>query len=138
VGNFNRRRELIRVHRSFAVLAVLGCFAMAAFASPALGATKPPSTKPPSKTTANVSCKKVATKTIRCTMTLKGGAGISGKVTMRITRGKVLVAVGHGRLKNGKATLTMTVLRPMTKGRYTVSMVITDATIKAKKVLNLG
>jgi hypothetical protein len=138
VGNFNRRRELIRVHRSFALLAVLACIAVAAFASPALGAAKPPGMKPPSKTTANVSCKKLSSKKMRCTMSLKGGAGISGKVTMRITRGKLLVAVGHGRLRNGKATLTMSVLRPITKGRYTVSMVITDATIKAKKVLNLG
>jgi hypothetical protein len=126
---------LIRVHRSLGLLALLCCVVVAAFASPALGATKPPGA---SKTTANVSCKKLANKKIRCTMTLKGGAGISGQVTMRITRGKLLVAVGHGRLKNGKATLTMSVLHKMTKGRYTVSMVITHATIKATKVLNLG
>jgi hypothetical protein len=47
------------------------------------------------------------------------------------------VAVGHGRLRHGKATLTMRVPRPITRGRYTVTMVITRATIRAKKVLQL-
>jgi hypothetical protein len=56
---------------------------------------------------------------------------------MRIKRGTVVVARGHGQLKRGKATLTMHVA-PMTAGSYTVTMVITKATIRAKKVLTLG
>jgi hypothetical protein len=58
-------------------------------------------------------------------MTLKGGAGIGGTVKMRISRGKLLVAVGHGRVTRGKATLTMRLLHRMMPARYTVSMVVT-------------
>jgi len=118
------------------LLAVLACAAVGAVAQPALGATS--ATRTPSKTKAAVACKRVQTNNLRCTMKIKGGAGISGKVTMRIARGKVLFAVGHGRLTGGRATLTMRVLRKITRGRYTVSMVITQATINATKVLTLG
>jgi hypothetical protein len=118
---------------------VLVCVALLVCAQFAAAATKPKhGGSRPSKTTAKVSCKRVSSTRMRCTMTLKGGAGISGKVTMRIWRGKLLVASGHGRLKGGKATLTMNVLHRITRGRYTVTMVITDATIKAKKVVSLG
>jgi hypothetical protein len=44
---------------------------------------------------------------------------------MRITRGKLVVAVGHGRVTRGEATLTMRVLHRMTPGQYTVAMVLT-------------
>jgi hypothetical protein len=67
-------------------------------------------------------------------MTLKGGGGLSGTVTMRITRGKLVVALGHGRVTDGKATLTMRVLQRMTPGRYTVEMVVT---LNARRVLSL-
>jgi hypothetical protein len=58
-------------------------------------------------------------------MTIKGGAGISGTVRMRLARGTLLVALGQGEVTRGKATLTMRVLHPMTPGRYTVKMVLT-------------
>jgi hypothetical protein len=67
-------------------------------------------------------------------MTIKGGAGISGAVTMRLARGTLLVALGHGRVKRGKATLTMRVLHRMTPGRYTVKMVLT---VDVTRVLQL-
>lgn len=67
-------------------------------------------------------------------MAIRGGTGISGTVRMRITRGKLLVAVGQGRVTRGQATLTMRLLHRMTPGRYTVSMVMT---ITAKRVLRL-
>jgi hypothetical protein len=44
---------------------------------------------------------------------------------MRIMRGKLVVALGHGRVTRGKATLTMRVLHQMTPGQYTVAMVVT-------------
>ncbi|MGN6168050.1 MAG: hypothetical protein ACTHQQ_07730 [Solirubrobacteraceae bacterium] len=59
---------------------------------------------------------------VRCVMTIKRGAAIKGTVTMRITRGKVVFARGHGRIQHGKATLTMRLLRRMPPGRYTVTM----------------
>ena len=53
---------------------------------------------------------------------------------MRITRGKVVVALGTGRLRRGTATLTMRVLHRMTPGGYTVGMVVT---LNATTVLRL-
>ena len=58
-------------------------------------------------------------------MTIKGGAGISGTVTMRVTRGNMLIALGHGSVTGGRATLIMRVLHRMTPGQYTVAMVVT-------------
>ena len=54
---------------------------------------------------------------------------------MRITRGKLVVALGNGRLRDGEATLTMRVRHRMTPGsRYTVAMVVT---LNATMVLRL-
>jgi hypothetical protein len=88
----------------------------------------------PSGANASVSCTPLPTGQIRCMMTLKGGGGLSGTVTMRITRGKLLVALGQGRVSDGKAALTMRVLHRMTQGQYTVAMVVT---LNATKVLSL-
>ena len=50
---------------------------------------------------------------------------------MRITRGKLVVALGNGRLRDGEATLTMRVRHRMTPGsRYTVAMVVTLKTAR--------
>jgi hypothetical protein len=68
-------------------------------------------------------------------MTLMGGGGLSGTVTMRVTRGKLVFALGHGRVTRGMATLTMRVLHRMTSGDYTVAMVLV---LDARKVLRLG
>jgi hypothetical protein len=67
-------------------------------------------------------------------MTLQGGGGLSGEVTMRIARGKLVVALGRGRITRGKATLMMRVLHRMSPGQYTVAMVVT---LNAQKVLRL-
>jgi hypothetical protein len=53
---------------------------------------------------------------------------------MRITRGKLVVALGYGRVTRGQATLTMRVLHRMTPGQYTVAMVLT---LKAKQVVRI-
>jgi hypothetical protein len=68
-------------------------------------------------------------------MTLQGGAGLGGSVTMRITRGELVFALGHGQVTRGVATLTMRVLHRMTSGEYSVAMVVT---LNARKVLRLG
>jgi hypothetical protein len=68
-------------------------------------------------------------------MTLIGRGGLSGTVTMRVTRGKLVFAFGHGRVKRGMATLTMRVLHRMPSGEYTVAMVIV---LNARNVLHLG
>ena len=87
-----------------------------------------------SGTKATVACKRLHSNHIRCTMTIKRGAGISGTVSMRITRGKLLVAFGRGDITGGKATLTMRLLHRMTPGRYTVAMLVT---LHATMVLRL-
>jgi hypothetical protein len=87
-----------------------------------------------SGTNATVACKRPHADHIRCTMTVKGGAGISGTVRMRLARGTLLVALGQGHVAHGKATLTMRVLHPMTPGRYTVKMVLT---VNVTRVLRL-
>ena len=123
--------------RRNALGAAVVCFALAALAPIASGKTmpQPNGAQKPSKTNASVACKPPSNGQIRCTMTIKQGAGISGTVTMRITRGQLLVAVGKGSVTRGKATLTMRVLHKMTRGTpYTVSMVVT---LNAKMVLRL-
>jgi hypothetical protein len=109
--------------RSRALLTVIALLAIPVLAQPAsagaVGSVSPSGTK------AAVSCKKVGRNQVRCTMSIKGGAGISGTLTMRLTRGKLLVADGRGRVTRGNATLTMRLLRAMTPGRYTVTMTIT-------------
>jgi len=127
----------------------IACVAIAALAQPVSADTQetatarfsqgsqPPFTSAvsgPSGTQATVACKRLHPNHIRCTMTINGAAGMSGRVRMRITRGKVVVALGTGRLRRGTATLTMRVLHRMTPGRYTAGMVVT---LNATTVLRL-
>lgn len=88
----------------------------------------------PSATNAMVSCARLDPAHVRCAMTVKGGSGLSGTVTMRIMRGRLVVALGYGRVTRGEATLTMRVLHRMTPGRYTVAMVVT---LKATQVMRI-
>jgi len=119
---------------------VLACLAIAVLAPPASAKAasqpSPGSTGSGSRsgTNASVACKRLHAGHIRCTMTIKGGAGISGTVRMRLARGTLLVALGQGRVTRGKATLTMRVLHRMTPGRYTVKMVLT---VNVTRVLRL-
>jgi len=118
--------------------ALATCFAMAVLAPPAWGATTPPRVSPgsqgPSGTKATVACQKPRNHKIRCTMAIKRGASINGTVSMRITRGSLVVAVGHGRIAHGKATLTMRVFHRMTPGKYNVAMTVK---IKTTTVMRL-
>lgn len=107
--------------RSRLLRALTACLVIAAFAQPASAAAI--TTRVAGRPT-TVNCKRVASQQIRCTMTIKRGGAVSGTVTMRITRGKVVFARGRGRIRHGKATLTMHLLRRMPPGRYTVTMVV--------------
>jgi hypothetical protein len=110
---------------SHAKQTVMACCVIGALALPAPVAASAVRMKPASGTKMNAACKRLHSNHLRCTMSIKGGARINGTVTMRITRGTLLVASGRGRLSGGKATLTMRVLHRMTAGSYTVSMVVT-------------
>jgi hypothetical protein len=110
--------------------------AVTVLASQALQPSAGSATNPSmSGTSVSVACMRPSRSRIRCTMTIRGGAGISGTVRMRITRRKLLVALGHGRIRHGTAALTMRVLHRMSRGRYTVAMVLT---IQSTRVLLLG
>ena len=126
--------------RSHSLPTAIACLAIAALAQPASAdaqetsiarlsqGSQPPfssTVSGPSGAQATVACKRLHPTHIRCTMTINGGAGMSGRVRMRITRGDVVVALGNGRIRRGTATLTMRVLHRMTPGRYTVAMVVT-------------
>jgi hypothetical protein len=130
--------RLSHVARSGASLAAVACLALAAGAGTATAGIATAGTttaRPTQGSKAKVACKRLHHNLIRCSMTLKSAAGISGTVSMRITRGRLVVAVGNGRVNRGKATLTMRLLRPMPRGRYTVTMTIR---VNARMVLRLG
>jgi hypothetical protein len=115
--------------------ATVACLAIGLLGVPVPAQAAPAISQTPSGTNASVSCAPPSSGNIRCVMTLKGGAGLSGTVTMRITREKLVVALGQGRVSRGTATLTMRVLRRMTPGQYTVAMVVT---LNATQVLRIS
>ena len=88
----------------------------------------------PAGTNATVSCSRPDPSRVRCVMAVNGGSGLSGTVRMRITRRKLVIALGYGRVTRGEATLTMRVLHQMTSGQYTVAMALT---LNATQVVRL-
>lgn len=128
-----RRFELTNLAKSYVLPALIACLAAAVLAAPA-SAQGSMGGMGSSGAKASVACKRLHAGHIRCTMTVRRGAGISGTVRMRVSRGNVVFAVGNGRVVRGKATLTMRVLHKMKPGRYTVAMVIR---VNATKVLRL-
>jgi hypothetical protein len=141
--NNTRRIEVSHLFRGRALAAAMACIAIGVLAGPAPANAAPavsqspsgPTGQSPSGTNATVSCTPPRSGQVRCVMTLKGGSGLSGTVTMKITRGRLVVALGRGRVVRGQATLTMRVLHRVTAGQYTVAMVVT---LNASKVLRLG
>lgn len=121
--------------RSRALPAAVACLVIGALAGPVSATAASAVSQRPSGTNATASCTQLNPGQVRCVMTIKGGAGLNGTVTMRITRGKLVVALGQGRVTRGKAMLTMRVLHRMTPGQYTVAMVVT---LQASKVQRLG
>ena len=135
--------EVTRTVRGQA-LAALACLSLGALALPASGEAKTGAGagstpgmgggRPSSSRNAKVACTPIHSRHLRCTMTIKGGSGISGTVTMRVSRAGVLFASGRGHVASGSAVVTMRVLHPMKPAAYTVKMVIR---VHAAKVLRL-
>jgi hypothetical protein len=111
--------------RGRALPAAVACLTIGALAGIASANAASAIGQSPSGTNATVSCTRLDPSHVRCVMTVKGGSGLSGTVRMRITRGKLVVAIGHGRVTRGEATLAMRVLHQMTSGPYTVAMGVT-------------
>jgi len=118
-----------RLFHGRALPAAVACVTIGALAGIASANAASAVGQSPSGKNATVSCTRLDPSHVRCVMTVKGGSGLSGTVRMRITRGRLVVALGHGHVTRGEATLTMRVLHQMTPGQYTVAMVVTlDAT----------
>lgn len=124
---------MVTVTRRFVFLALVACTLPAVLAQAAFGQS---SFRPRNNgaTAAKVACTPPRDSQIHCTMTIKGGAGVNGTVSMRIMRGTRVMARGKGKLTRGRASLTMRVLRRMRPARYTISMVVT---VTAKMVIQL-
>ena len=117
--------------RSRSLRALIACLLIAALAQPASAAAV---TSRLAGRQTTVKRRRVDPRHIQCAMTIRHGAAISGTVRMRITRGTLVVARGHGRIQSGTAALTMRVLHRMTPGRYTVTMVVTLTTSTVKRL----
>ena len=64
--------------------------------------------------------------TIKCTVTFKKSSKMHGRVQVRIAHGKRVTALGHASLKSGKATLKMRELHRVLRGRYSLTVVMTQ------------
>jgi hypothetical protein len=64
-------------------------------------------------------------KLVHCAITF-ANTRASGTVRVRITRGGHMVALGQGKVSKGKATLTMSELRHVTKGAWRVTLVLSQ------------
>ena len=61
---------------------------------------------------------------IKCTVTFPKARSTSGMLRMRIARGTHLVALGHARVKHGKATVTMRQRRHVKRGAWKITLVL--------------
>jgi hypothetical protein len=61
---------------------------------------------------------------IRCRVSFPGGGLINGTVRLRLTRGGVVVGLGHARVRRGRATVTMKVLRHVSSGAWLATVVL--------------
>ena len=77
-----------------------------------------------------VKCRVRRHSTITCSVTFKRAAHMRGKLQLRIAHGKRVTALGHATLKAGRATVKMRVLHRVVRGRYTLTMVMTQSGVK--------
>jgi hypothetical protein len=74
----------------------------------------------------NVSCRHAGSQ-IRCNVTFPGNRQLKGKVSLRLTRGGTVVALGHASVKRGRAGLSMRVLRSVSSGPWQATLVLSRA-----------
>jgi hypothetical protein len=75
-----------------------------------------------------VSCKLVHHGTkIKCRVTFPKHRKTKGRLQMRIARGGHVAALGNGRVSHGSATVTLRELRHLTRGAWTVTIVLSQA-----------
>jgi hypothetical protein len=67
---------------------------------------------------------------IRCRIRFPGNGEIRGQLRMRLTHGGVIVGLGHGTVRRGRATITMAVLGSGSAGAWRATLVLTRAHIE--------
>ncbi len=63
---------------------------------------------------------------IKCTVTFKKSSKMRGRIQVRIAHGKRVTALGHASVKAGKATVKMRELHRAVRGRYSLTVVMTQ------------
>jgi hypothetical protein len=71
---------------------------------------------------------------IRCTVGFPQLPAPAGTVRIRVTRVGNVIALGHGRLRQGKATITMRMLRQVSKGAWRITLVLSQPHKRAETV----
>jgi hypothetical protein len=74
---------------------------------------------------------------LRCTVGFPQLPPPTGTVRIRVARAGNVVALGHGRLRKGKATITMRELRQVSKGAWRITLVLSRPH-KAAQTVTLG
>ena len=64
---------------------------------------------------------------IKCKVTFPKAKRTKGTLRMSISRDQRLAALGHGRVDHGRATITMRERRRVTRGAWTVTIVLARA-----------
>jgi len=73
---------------------------------------------------AKVSCTQLAGSQLRCAVSFPKNRTVKGTLRIRVTRGATVVALGHGRARKGRATITMGVLRQVSSGPWRATLVL--------------
>jgi hypothetical protein len=73
----------------------------------------------------NVAARFTSASDITATVTFPGNRQLTGNVSVRLTRGGTIVALGHAHVRKGQAAVAMRQLRPLASGRWQVTVVLT-------------
>jgi hypothetical protein len=72
----------------------------------------------------NVKCKPGDHRSITCAVRFGKAKKLNGTVRMRIASGTRVIALGHGRVRHGKATVSLHVRRSVPRGKLTITVVL--------------
>jgi hypothetical protein len=72
-----------------------------------------------------VSCRHAGPR-IRCSVTFPRNRKLHGKLKLRLARGGTVVALGHGTVRRGRATVSMRVLKDVSRGSWKLTFVLTQ------------
>ena len=88
------------------------------------GPTGPRGPRGPAGPKPKVSCKPAKHHKITCKVTFSKSK--KGKLQVRLSRGARVAAMGHSKLNGRKATVTLRQVRNLTRGRWTITLVVTQ------------